>query len=288
MQNPGDLLESVLNEIESRIKEDINADFLADNVGLSSIHLQRLFKFAFNQSLGAYIRSRKLTASLENLLNTNSKLMSIAMDYGFDYEQSYLRSFKREFGVTPGVIRKTGQVIKIKPPLHLLDENKLDDGVFIGPDIVMVPQFHIIGRKHQVPHNVSVNRMNELIQHFWENERRQIKKMVNPDIFIGLTRNINWKEKYSEYITAVQVENLKNVHQGFNSITFETSICARFRYIGQQPSYVNKNFAYMMYNTIRKHTQNKQAKYVLVKIDTRFYNETYCQIEWFTPVSEKQ
>jgi len=73
MQKPSDLLENVLNEIEKRVKEDISADFLADNLGMSSIHLQRLFKFAFNQTLGAYIRSRKLTASLESLLSTNSK-----------------------------------------------------------------------------------------------------------------------------------------------------------------------------------------------------------------------
>jgi len=84
MQKPGDLLENVLNEIEKRIKEDINADFLADNVGLSSVHLQRLFKFAFNQSLGAYIRSRKLTASLMSLLKTNSKLVNVALEYGFE------------------------------------------------------------------------------------------------------------------------------------------------------------------------------------------------------------
>jgi AraC family transcriptional regulator len=112
MQKPGELLESVLNEIEKRIKENINADFLADNVDLSSIHLQRLFKFAFNQSIGAYIRSRKLTASLESLFTTNSKLVSIALEYGFDYEQSYVRSFKREFGVTPGIIRKKSMMIR--------------------------------------------------------------------------------------------------------------------------------------------------------------------------------
>jgi len=171
-----------------------------------------------------------------------------------------------------------------------LDENKLDDGVFIGPDIVMIPPFHIIGKCHQVPFENSVEMIPELGRQFLENERKQIKKPLNPDIFIGLTRNINWLEKYSEYTTAVQVENLKDVPQGFNGITFETSICARFRYIGQ-PSYfsdINKSFAYMMYNTVKKYTQNKQAEYVLVKIDTRLYDETYCQIEWYTPVSEKQ
>jgi len=252
--------------------------------------LQRLFKFAFNQSLGAYIRSRKLTASLESLLNTDSKLLSIALGYGFDYEQSYVRSFKREFGVTPGSVRKTGQVVKIRPPLHLLDENKLGDTVFIGPDIVMVPRFHIIGRKHQVPHSVSVNRINELIKHFWENERTQIKKTVNPSIFIGLIHNINWEENHSEYITAVQVENLKDVPLGFSGDTLETSMCVRFHYIGQSPysSDINKDFAYMMYKTIEKYIQNKPAEYVLLKIDTRSYDENYCQIELLIPVSGKQ
>ena len=290
MQKPGDLLESVLNEIEKRLKEDINADFLADNAGLSSIHLQRLFKFAFNQPIGAYIRSRKLTASLDSLFNTNSKLVNIAIDYGFDYEQSYIRSFKREFGITPGIVRKTRQVVEIKPPLHLLDENKLGDSVFIGPDIVMVPQFHIIGRKHQIPHNFSVNHVNELIKHFWENERNQIKTIVNPNIFIGLTRNINWEEKHSEYTTAVQVDNLKNVPQGFIGSTFETSMCVRFRYIGRSPysSDTNKDFAYTMYNTIEKYIQNKQAEYVLLKIDTMIYDEAYCQIECYTPSFGKQ
>jgi AraC family transcriptional regulator len=45
-------------------------------------------------------------ASLERLLGTNCKLLDIALEYGFEYEQSYLRSFKREFGVTPGKFRK--------------------------------------------------------------------------------------------------------------------------------------------------------------------------------------
>ena len=114
-----DLLKNVLTDIEEGIRDGINADIIAKRHTLSSIHLQRLFKFAFKQSLGAYIRSRKLTASLESLLNTDSKLISIALDYGFEYEQSYLRSFKREFGVTPGIFRKTGQTVRATPPINL-------------------------------------------------------------------------------------------------------------------------------------------------------------------------
>jgi AraC family transcriptional regulator len=290
MQKPGDLLENVLNEIENWIKKDINADRLADNSGISSVHLQRLFKFAFNQPLGSYIRSRKLTASLDSLLSTDSKLLSIAMEYGFEYEQSYIRTFKREFGITPGDLRKTGQIVKIKPPLHLLDENKLEDSVFFGPDIVMVPQFHIIGKEHQVTQKITINQINELIKDFWGNERKRIKSMVNPNIFIGLIRNIKWGEKNSVYTTAVQVDKIENVPQGLNAHTFKTSMCARFRYIGQQ-SYsldINQNFIYRMNNSIKGYAQNKQLEYMLFKTDTRLLNQKYYQIELFIPISGKQ
>jgi AraC family transcriptional regulator len=290
MQKPGDLLEYVLNEIEKRIKEDVNADLLAADLGISSVHLQRLFKFAFERTLGSYIRSRKLTASLDHLLNTDSKVVSIAVEYGFEYEQSYIRTFKREFGITPGDLRKTGQIVKIKPPLHLLDENKLEDSVFFGPDIVMVPQFHIIGRDHQIIHDFSINHASELITHFWENDRKLIKNLINPDIFICLIHNINWEEQHSVYTTAVQVENIKNVPQGLNSNTFNTSMCARFRYIGQQPYSldIHKYFVYRMYNSIKEYVKNKQLEYILFKTDTRLYSQNYYQIELFTPVSEKQ
>jgi AraC family transcriptional regulator len=130
MQKPDNLLEIVLNEVEDRIKEDINADFLAGNLGVSSVHLQRLFKFAFKQPLGAYIRSRKLASSLKNVLNTDSKLLNIALEYGFEYEQSYSRSFKREFGVTPGIVRKTRQIIKVAPPNNLLEPILFDKCIY--------------------------------------------------------------------------------------------------------------------------------------------------------------
>jgi AraC family transcriptional regulator len=99
MFKPFELLENVLIEIENGIKYGINANELAEIYSLSTTHLQRLFKFAFNQTIGCYIRSRRLAASLDDLLKTDCKILDIALDYGFDYEQSFIRAFKREFGV---------------------------------------------------------------------------------------------------------------------------------------------------------------------------------------------
>jgi len=106
-----DLLENVLIDIEKGIREGINSDILAEKYTLSERHLRKLFKFAFKQSLGGYIRSRRLAASLDDLLKTDFNILDIAIEHGFEYEQSYRRAFKREFGITPGNLRKTGHIV---------------------------------------------------------------------------------------------------------------------------------------------------------------------------------
>jgi len=47
MRKPNDVLEGVLDTIENSLKDDINADILAEEFSLSSIHIQRLFKQTF-------------------------------------------------------------------------------------------------------------------------------------------------------------------------------------------------------------------------------------------------
>ena len=296
MLRPYDLLENVLTDIEKGIREGINSDSLAEKYTLSERHLRKLFKFAFKQSLGGYIRSRKLAASLEDLLKTDSNILDIALEYDFDYEQSYINAFKREFGITPGNLRKTGHIVKIKPPLHLFDENKFPDGLLFGPDIVMVPQFHIVGKLHRIPIADSIALAAQTGVNFWKNEHTQIKAAINPDIYIGLTRKNGNDSEFSDYLPSVQVENFNNIPEGFSKDTFEASLCAKFRYIGQHHFLeINRNVACSMYEAIRKFTHVEHSKYRLLndkvyfeRIDTSYNDEIYCQLEWFAPVMEKK
>jgi AraC family transcriptional regulator len=289
-----DLLENILFDIENNIKNNINASALSKKYNFSESHLRRLFSFVFNQSVASYIRSRILTATLNDILETDNDIIDIALKYGFEYEQSYIRTFKREFGITPGHLRKTRQVIQIKPPLHLFDERRLDNGILFGPDFVMVPRFHVIGKRHHLSFK-DLPTEPLLTKQFWENERRQIKETVNPHACINLSCNLNLEEGHFDYVPSLQVENLKNIPSGLSGETFDTSMCVRFRYIGQHHYYeINGDVVSMMYNAVSNFAQDKNAKYVLiheksnfVKIDERLYDGTYCQMEWYTPVCEK-
>jgi len=295
MFKPFDLLENVLNEIEKDIRNGINADTLAKRFELSSGHLQRLFKFAFKQPIAGYIRSRRLAASLDDLLKNDINVLDIAIDYGFEYEQSYIRAFKREFGITPGDLRKSGKILKVKPPYNLFDENKLQDGILFGPDIVMVPQFHIIGTSRKISFDDSVTMAPKVAIQFWEHERKNIKNVINPNVYIGMTFNINCETEDTEYITSVQVKNTEYIPRGYKKFTFEKSLCARFRYIGKHHYYdINAHIAGAMYNVIWNFAGNDREKYALLnnklhfeKIDISMYDGTYCRMEWFAPVYEK-
>jgi len=293
---PFDLLENVLIEIEKGIKEDINTGIIADKYELSEGHLRRLFRFAFKQSIAGYIRSRRLSSSLDELLKTDENILDIALNYGYSFEQSYIRAFKEEFGILPGELRKTGKILKVKPPLNLFDENKLKEGVLFGPEIVMVPKFFIAGISQIIPYDESITLAPKAAIKFWENDKKHINNIINPNVYIGLTCNINNEANNSEYITSVQVKNIDNIPQGFKSYTFNSCLCARFRYIGQHHYYdINRHIAEDMYKIIWKFANDKHQKIILLndkiyfeKVDIDCYDGKYCQMEWFAPVVEKE
>jgi AraC family transcriptional regulator len=296
MYKPYELLENVLIDIEKELKEDIKINVLAKKYDLTDRHLRRLFKFAFNKTLGEYNRSRRLSASLYELLKTNFDILDIAIEYGFEYEESYIRAFKREFKITPGQLRKTGKVVKVTPPLQLFNAKKTSNGVLFGPEIVMVPQFHVIGKLYVLPSRDLAVLTPKMVREFWDNDHSSIKNATDPDeLYIGLARNYNFGEGTAEYLASVPVKNLEDIPPGLNGDTFDTSLCARFRYIGQHHYYdLHREIMQPMYDEIYKFRTSETEKYALKndkvyfeKLDSRHYDGTYCQMEWFAPVVER-
>ena len=295
MLRPYDLLENVLIEIEKGIREGINLNTLAEKYSLSVRHLQRLFKFAFNRTLGSYIYSRRLAASLDDMVKTDSNILDIALNYGYAYEQSYINAFKREFGVTPGDLRKSGHIVKVQPPLHLFDENRLSDGLLFGPDIVMVPQFHVIGKKHKLSNRDALPMASFLSAQFCFYERQNIPTAINSGVLMEISSEAEKDVDYRYFMPSVQVRTYDGIPKGFDYYTFPTSLCARFRFISRT-SYeeLNMHIADEMYQAIDNFMDSEDQKYFLErkrlrfnKFDSSVIHENYSLWEWFAPVVDK-
>jgi len=290
-----DFLEDVLNEIENELKGDININVLADRFSLSQGHLCRLFRFAFGQSLGTYIRSRKLAASINDLLHTDNNILDIVMDYGLEYEQSYIRAFKREYGITPGELRKRGHIVKITPPLHYFDSNKLGDDYIFGPDIVVIPQFHVIGKKYKMPFHKTLSMAAPLTKQFFNNERMKIPNAVNPDAPLNICFKAETaNEDYFYFMPAIQVSSLESIPEGFDGFSIPTSLCANFRFINYFLDENNTHTAEGMFRAIDDFNSSGDQKYLVdrsLSIDKLDFSDkygNYLQWEWFAPVIERK
>jgi AraC family transcriptional regulator len=292
MLNPYDLFEGVLASIEEGLKEDINIEIIAGKFDLSVRHLQRMFKFAFNQTIGLYIRSRKLAASIDDLFNTGMNVLDIALEYGFEYESSYIRSFQREYGITPGNLRQTGKILSITPPLQLFNSQKYPDGVMFGPDIVMVLQFHVVGKKYKVPFRDMLYYTS--LCSFGKKERQKIPNAVDPNVLICISYAAEDGADHCYSISAAQVKTLDDIPEGFDSYTFPTSLCARFRFINNNSEGgCNMYTSDKLYQAITDFMDSEDQKYFLerkrLNLDIINFSDnggTYTE-EWLSPVIKK-
>lgn len=102
-----DLIEWIDHNIEARL----DLDTVSARAGYSKWHLQRMFKEHTGSPLGEYIRLKKLKKSADRLTSSNEPILNVAISLGFDSQQSFNRSFKRQYGMAPGSWRRHGAQI---------------------------------------------------------------------------------------------------------------------------------------------------------------------------------
>ena len=81
------LLEQVqagVDYIEAHLDQELALCTIARKAGVSQWHFQRIFRALTGETLKAYIRSRRLAQSLEQLLGTKRRIIEIAMEAGFE------------------------------------------------------------------------------------------------------------------------------------------------------------------------------------------------------------
>lgn len=122
-------IQSAIDYMEEHLNEDLQIETLANVAALSPFYFQRLFSRLVNKTVYDYIKMRKLSKASEILKSTNTRIVDIAMEYGFSSHSNFTRAFKETFGLTPEQYRADPVVLNhfVKPDLILnyimVDEN---------------------------------------------------------------------------------------------------------------------------------------------------------------------
>ncbi|MDF2040344.1 MULTISPECIES: superoxide response transcriptional regulator SoxS [unclassified Pantoea] len=111
-----EIIHSLTHWIDQNLDKSLSIDEVAAKSGYSKWHLQRMFRSVTKQTLGGYIRERRLTLAAEALSQTQRPVFDIAMQYGYDSQQTFSRVFRRQFAQTPTAYRHTMRRQAIQRP----------------------------------------------------------------------------------------------------------------------------------------------------------------------------
>lgn len=285
-------IENTVQAIELRMKKDLNLDVLSNEVGLSKYHLHHLFRSLTDKTLMTYVRNRKLSCSLYELLHSDLNIIDIASDYCFEHEQSYIRAFKQKFKLTPAKYRKKQCQLEIEPRIDTNRLKQVGQGIVIQPKVVMQPLFHMQGIQRRIVHseNYMYKTTNQLAEEFWREYRPLIANVKDDHTYIGFVLYSDHPDIYNDYATCVEVTQPCSTNEPFVQYTLPAQEYAVFRYVGfHNPHEISLQTLCQLYNYIDNewliNTSYRQIQpYHFEKMDLKNCRNDYCEMDIYIPI----
>lgn len=92
--------EQVISYINKNLKNPLSIENISDEFGLSKHYLMRKFKKQTGHSIHSYIIQKRLIHALE-LMRYNSCMYEVAEESGFNEYSTFVRAFKKTYGISP-------------------------------------------------------------------------------------------------------------------------------------------------------------------------------------------
>ena len=245
-------VQDLVDYIENNISEEINIIRLADSFHVSPWHFQRLFKALAGDSLGGYIRGRRLTQAAKLLLGSKFSITDIAFKVGFNSHEVFTRAFRLYFGQSPKDFRnnKPTVILNEKPILSTKLVRHLEKEINHEPVVKIVKEHYIVGVGTTVPSPfISNDAYCDSLYPSWINllaRQFEIEHRL-PNTFYGLTVSPsgNFTEDTLDYIAGVPVAAAGIVPGGMVTFLFPEQLVAIFSIASIDKEAVNRTIDYI-------------------------------------------
>lgn len=197
-------LSSAIEYIENNLDNEISYDEAAKIACCSSYYFQRMFTYVAGISLSEYIRHRRMTQAAFELQSTDTKVLDVALKYGYTSPTSFNRAFQSVHGITPSSAKSQGNVLHAYPPIKF--SVKVTGGDAMPYRIEEKESMRIVGIRIPLTEDMEENQ--KLVPPFWnralqDNRFIKICELSNqiPGVVLGVTVYQNPDEIYY-YIAA--------------------------------------------------------------------------------------
>ncbi len=285
-------IQRAVDYIEDHLNGDLNVDVISKVAGFSRWHFQTVFSAAVGDSLKEYIRTRRLTKAMSELAS-DKRILDIALDAGFESQESFTRAFKLMFGSTPGECRKAGinplHLKKIRITIEYLDH--LYGGLNMEPVYKSMPEMKVVGCRGKFISVLSPDKNNMVvIPKLWQSfmprvhEIKNAKSPVNLGVCYEVPAGESSRPDECMYMAATEVTEFVDVPKGMEAFTIPAGEYAVFTHKGAL-----ENFEHTM-NYIYGSWLPKSGKKLRHAPDMEWYdqrfklNEADSEIDVYIPV----
>ncbi len=245
-------IQKLVNYIEENLAEEVNVLALAKSSEMSPWHFQRLFKSWVGDSLGNYIRGRRLTRSAQLLLESKLSILDIAVEVGFGSHEAFTRSFKSYFQESPKSFRKTRPEVRLneKPLLTEALFDHLRQDIQLEPEIIHRPKQILIGFDTQIPSPFGTDDSYcHMLFQSWMKLLAQQEKVAHriQHTYYGLTISPsgNFTEPELRYMAGIPVTKLESLPEGMSSYELPEQQIALFHVFDVEADTVGKTIDYV-------------------------------------------
>ena len=172
--------------IENNLTNDITIEDISNYSYISSFYFQKGFSIICGYGLSEYIRNRRLSCAGYEVLNTDNKIIDIALKYGYDSPDSFTKAFTRFHGSTPTEVRRGGKIKEFAPlKINLI----LKGGYTMEYRIEERESFKVVGLKESFKYEAANQDIPKLWRKFF---MKSAFTKINPKYAVNFDANIGY------------------------------------------------------------------------------------------------
>lgn len=240
-------LNRLVEYVEDHLTEEIDIARLSSALGTTEYHLRRMFSSLAGMPLSEYIRRRRMSVAVADVLG-DGDLLSIAVTYGYGSTEAFGRAFRSVHGVGPGDVRRNGGPLHTQPTLRF--RLTVEGNITMDARISERPAFRLIGHTVRVPlihHGVNPH-IQDFIASLPAAEHARLKELGTSDPAGLLQVSADVDPDYTEgseltYLHGVAVTDSTPVPDDLGSIEVPAGTWAVFRAEGEYPAALQSTWA---------------------------------------------
>lgn len=220
-------INKAIEYMETHLTEDIHCEDVAGHVHISVFHFRRTFTLFTGMSVGEYLRNRRLSLAGKELTKQGTKVIDVALKYGYDSPESFSKAFTRFHGITPSQVKKGKE---LKSFNKLVVKITVEGGTVMDYRMEKKEGFRLLVYGKMFTEECSAKG----IPAFWDEYYREEIYKKAPG-YLGVCAQEKAGAKEFLYGIGCDADDVPEVPEGFQIINIPAYTWAIFKCVGPMP-----------------------------------------------------